>query len=103
MNNSGKILFHPSSMGKIMTNDRSGKQMGDTCKKHLMEVFAEHKYHRKEEISSKYLTHGNRCENDSITLLSRVTTIFFKKNELQIENDDRSEERRVGKECRSRW
>ena len=36
-------------------------------------------------------------------LYKRLRIIFYDGNIANITNEDRSEERRVGKECRSRW
>ena len=39
-------------------------------------------------------------ESGEVVVLSLLKTIFFI---IGVIKDDRSEERRVGKECRSRW
>lgn len=80
-------LFHPSSLGDIMTNDRSGKQMGETSKKKILECWIEETYKRKKDISNKYMEKGTLMEEDSITLYSLVTKKFNKKNIEQIRND----------------
>jgi hypothetical protein len=85
--NADQIKFRASSTDALMTNDRSGKGMGDTCKKELMKVFCLEKYGRYEEINSKYLDKGNEREQDAITLLSRVTKKFLKKNEERLYNE----------------
>ncbi len=79
--------FHPSSLGKIMTNDRSGKGIGETCIKHLVECYVSHIYGRNKMIENKYIEKGNQVEEDAITLYSRVTGKFHKKNKEQIHND----------------
>jgi len=52
----------------------------------LLDVFAEFKYGRKEEIKSKFLDKGNAREEDSITLYSRVTKTLFNKNAERLVN-----------------
>ena len=42
-------------------------------------------------------------EKDVARHISDETTLNPKEAEMAISQDDRSEERRVGKECRSRW
>lgn len=80
------IMFRASSIGKIMTNDRSGKKMGETCKKYLIEVYINEVYGRKKELTNKYITKGLAVEEDSLTLYSRVKKEFYKKNELKFHN-----------------
>lgn len=87
MNNASEIKFRASSMESLLTNDRSGKSLGDTCKKELLKVYAQVKYGRVEEISSKYLAKGSEREEDAITLLSRLTKRFYKKNTERITNE----------------
>jgi len=62
-------------------------ELAQTVKTNLIDIFVSAKYGRREEITSKFLTKGNLCENDAITLLSRVSKIFFKKNDLRIANE----------------
>lgn len=85
--NANTLLFRASGMGKLMTNDRSGKAMGDTAKTFLLEVYARENFGRYEEIQSKYLEKGNEREEDAITLLSRVTKKMYKKNTIRLKND----------------
>jgi len=79
--------FHPSSLGLIMTNDRSGRGIGETCIKHLVECYVGHAYGREKTIENDFIEKGNLVEEDSITLYSLVTKKFYKKNKEQIEND----------------
>jgi hypothetical protein len=79
-------LFRCSALGRLMTNDRTGKAMGDTCRKYLLEVYAQEKHGRRKEINTKYTTKGLQVEEDSITVYSRFKKDFFKKNEERIFN-----------------
>lgn len=79
--------FRCSALGTIMTNDRSGKGMGETCKKYLMQVYIKEKYGRDREVINKYINKGLLVEEDSLTLYSLVKKTFFVKNEKTFSND----------------
>lgn len=83
------ILFRCSSLGYIMTEPKKGstEKLSETTKTNLIDIYTSNKYNRFTEISSKYLKKGNDVEEDSITLLSRMTKTFFTKNEQQLSND----------------
>lgn len=86
--NANEILFRCSSLGHLMTNPRSKSELiSDTTKTHLIDVFISWKYKRREELKNKFLTKGNECEEDSITLLSRVTKTLYNKNSIRVSND----------------
>lgn len=82
-----KYKFHPSSWGKIMTNTRDGKGMGETCKEHLLECWIQETYGRKKDFTNKYMEKGSLQEEESITLYSLCTKKFYKKNTEEISND----------------
>jgi hypothetical protein len=82
------ILFRCSSLGYLMTDPRSKNEtLSETTKTHLVDVYVSKTYNRFNEISAKQLSKGNHTEEDSITTVSRVTGIFFKKNEDHLSND----------------
>jgi len=82
------ILFRCSQLGKLMTEPRSKSEtLSETTKTYLTEVYIQLKYGRTKEITSKYFEKGIICEEDSITLLSRVTKTMFLKNEVNLKND----------------
>lgn len=88
MENANTIKFRSSGTGHLMTEARSKSEaISEGTKTHLIDVFVSEKYSRREEITSKYLDKGNECEEDGITLLSRVNKCFYKKNEIHLEND----------------
>lgn len=62
-------------------------ELSETCKTHLIDVYVSNKYGRNTEFHSKYTDKGNMCEEDSITLYSRVKKRFFKKNEEHLHNE----------------
>ncbi len=85
--------FHPSSLGKLMTNQPGKKdttnikELGETAKGHLLECWVSERYKREKEFSNKYTEKGTLQEEESITLYSRVTRRFHKKNSDTISND----------------
>ncbi len=80
-------LFHPSSGGDIMTDAKNKSDLlGETCKNKLLECWIEAKYGRKKDITNKYMEKGTQQEDESITLYSRVTKRFHKKNTETIRN-----------------
>lgn len=85
--NFDKFLFHPSSLGNIMTDSRTRDPLGETCKSHLVECYINEVYGRKKDITNKYLEKGILQEEESITLYSLVTNKFHKKNKETISND----------------
>lgn len=83
-----EIKFRCSSLGHLMTESRSKSDpISETTKKHLVDVFVSSKYGRKTEIKTKYTNKGLEVEEDSITLYSRATKQFFKKNEDRLSNE----------------
>ncbi len=88
MTNANQIKFRCSSLGYIMTDPRSKTELlSETAKTHCIDVFISAKYGRREEIMGKFLDKGNEREEDAITLVSRLTKVFYKKNEQQLSND----------------
>lgn len=81
------IIFRCSSLGHLMSNDRSGKDIGDTVKTHLVDVYVSYQYKRKEFIDGKFLEKGNEREEDSITLISLTNKKFYKKNDIRLSNE----------------
>lgn len=86
--NANDIKFRCSSLGYIMTEPRSKSELlSETTKTHLVDKFVSVKYGRETDIQNKYISKGLAVEEDSITLYSRVTKQFFKKNELTLDNE----------------
>jgi hypothetical protein len=71
-----------------MTEPRSGdkRELSQTAKTYLKEVYGEFKYGRREDFSSKYTEKGNLSEEACITMLSRLDKKLYKKNEERLEN-----------------
>lgn len=70
-----------------LINKRDNPELGEQVKTHLLDIFASHKYGRREELISKHLDKGNEREEDSITLISRTTGILFEKNSSRLHNN----------------
>jgi hypothetical protein len=62
-------------------------QLSETCKKHLIKLYAQVVLGRRTEIKNKFLAKGHAREEDGITLLSRVTKNLFKKNTERLYNE----------------
>jgi hypothetical protein len=83
-----EILFRCSSLGKLMVEPRGKSEtLSESTKTHLVDVWVTNKYERHEEITSKYLDKGNEVEEDSITVVSRMTKQFLKKNTDHLKNE----------------
>lgn len=86
--NASKILFRCSSLGALMVEAKNkSEKISETTKGHLLDVFIQEKYGRKEEKNNKFLTKGNEREQDSITLLSLEKKHYLKKNEEHLSNE----------------
>lgn len=85
--NFNNYKFHCSSIGKIITNPRSGPGLSETTKKHLLECWIKEKYGREKDVSNKYIEKGLAVEEDSITLYSLNTKKFWKKNIETLDNE----------------
>jgi hypothetical protein len=79
--------FHPSGLGELMKNDRSGKNVGETAKKALLEIWIEATYGRQRDIENKYMQKGTLVEEEAMTLYCLQRKKFFKKNIETFEND----------------
>lgn len=71
-----------------MTEPRSKSEgISETTKAHLVDKFVSVKYGRQSDIQNRYTIKGLAVEEDSISLYSRFTKKYFKKNEVQLENE----------------
>lgn len=86
--NADNILFRSSANGYLMVEPRSKSEtLPESTKTHLIDIFISEHYKRKEDLVNKFLNKGNECEEDGITLLSRVSKVLYKKNEVHLSND----------------
>lgn len=84
-------LCRASSFHKLVTEpklkaDKEAGNLSQTTKTYLRKVFREIKYERYEEFESKHTIKGKLKENDAISLVSRKTKLFYKKNTVRIRN-----------------
>lgn len=73
--------------GKLLTNDRSGKSMGETAKSYLKEWVVSEITGKEKDIRSKYFSRGNAMEESAIVRASKHYGCELHKNEINLEND----------------
>ena len=76
-----------SQIGKLMTNDRSGKAMGETAKSYIKEWLISEITGKTKDIRSKYLERGNAMEADAIARVAKYYNCELEKNEIELENE----------------
>ena len=76
-----------SQIGKIITNDRSGKAMGETAKSYIKEWLISEITGKEKEITSKYLSRGNAMEQSAINRVAKHYNCELEKNKINLEND----------------
>lgn len=81
------IIIRCSALDDIMTNDRSGKGMGETAKKKFVELYIQQVYGRQKTVKSKYLEKGTEREQDAITLLTQCNLKMYRKNTERLTNE----------------
>jgi len=90
-----KYEFRCSSLGDIMTNDRSGKKMGQTCINKLIQIWWKEMYDVEKPLSTKHMEKGIICERDGIDLLSRLVY----DGEYLVNNKTRKQNGFISGEC----
>jgi hypothetical protein len=78
------MKWHPSSIGKLMTNGRGKNEMGQTAKSYIKQVAKENFYGYRSQINSKYIEKGLTQEQDSIDLLNTVRFEGYIKNTVRM-------------------
>jgi hypothetical protein len=76
-----------AELRRLVAKRDAPPELSETCKEHLLSCYIEEKYGRKKEIRNKFIEKGTEVEEDSITLYSRATKNFHKKNQSQVRND----------------
>jgi hypothetical protein len=76
-----------SKGGVLLTNDRSGKAMGETAKSYCKEWTISELTGKEKDIKSKYLSRGNDMEVFAINRASNHYKCEFQKNEINLENE----------------
>ena len=83
-----QFKIRASACGQIMTNDRSGKSMGQTAKTYLETWVKEQLYGRRQEIQTKQMEKGIIVEDDSIDFVADYLGFgMLLKNEQHYVND----------------
>lgn len=90
--NFNNYKFHASGIGNLMVLPRSKKdkennKLSDTSKKYLHDIYIKEVYGRDYNFQNKYTIKGTLSEEQSISLLTRVTNKLYTKNEKNISND----------------
>ena len=78
------MKWHPSSIGKLMTNGRGKNEVGATAKSYIKQIAKENFYGYRSEINNKYIQKGLMQEQDSIDLLNTVRFEAYEKNTVRI-------------------
>lgn len=81
-----------SAIGLITTEpklveDKKAGNLSTTAKTYLKKVYAEVKYGRYEDFTSKYTSKGTLSQKDCLTLLCRLDKKLYKENEERISNE----------------
>lgn len=89
MENANGLLLHPSMIGQIMSGVKKGWTVENslTCCRALVQIHREIKWSRKADTGNKYTKKGLAVEEDGLTLYSQITGIYFKKNEIRLQNE----------------
>ena len=74
-------LIRCSALGRILTNGRDKKTMGETCKSYLQELHTEVMYGFKRNFMTKHIEKGLMAEESAISLLSEIHDDFYTKND----------------------
>lgn len=81
------MKWHPSQIGKLMTNGRAKDSIGETAKSYIKQCVKEDFYNYTTELNNKYIWKGREQELESINLINSVRFTDYLKNEVTIEND----------------
>jgi len=76
-----------SQIGKLLSNDRSGKAMGETAKSYIKEWYISELTGKQKDIKSKYFERGNSMESKAIERVARYYDTALFKNEIQLEDE----------------
>ena len=91
--NFNNYKFRCSAVGNLFVEPQSkaakdAGELSETTKTWLNEIFIEQYYGRRKEITSKYMTKGNICEEQSISIVQdALDETYIEKNEHRFEND----------------
>jgi hypothetical protein len=81
------MKWHPSQIGKLMTNGRGKNDIGATAISYIKDVAKENFYGYRTELNTKQIIKGKEQEQDSIDLLNTVRFTNYIKNDIRVENE----------------
>ena len=81
------MKWHPSQIGKLMTNGRGKNEIGATAMSYIKDVAKENFYGYRTELNTKQIIKGKEQEQDSIDLLNTVRFSNYIKNDIRVENE----------------
>ena len=70
-----------------LVKDKEAGNLSEGAKTYLKKVYAETKYNRKQEFTSKYTEKGTETQKDCLTLLCRLDKRLYQENEERLSND----------------
>ena len=79
-----KLIVRASACSQLMTNDRTGKQMGDTAKGLIKSIAVADVFGLRPQFSSKETEKGHWMEQDAIELLNRLEFQSYQKNMTRV-------------------
>lgn len=83
-----EILFRCSSLRSLDTRGKSKDEVfGEVSKKEMRRAYIQHVYNRFKSLDNKFISKGNKQEEEGITLLSRIKKYPFFKNEIRLSNE----------------
>jgi hypothetical protein len=86
------IKIRASAIHKLMVEPKSKEAkaaglLSETAKTYLKEVYVETVWGLSKDIQSKFTDKGKLCEEDGLTLLSRIDKVLYIKNTDRLEDD----------------
>ena len=76
-----------SKLGKLMTNARGSKSIGETAKSYVKEWYISELTGKTKDIKSKYLERGNAMEDAAIQRVAKHYGVELQKNQVYLENE----------------
>lgn len=81
------MKWRASQIGKLMTNDRSGKNIGQTAINYINQIAKEDFFGYESPVINRYIDKGTNQELESIQLLNAVRFEDFQKNAVRKSNE----------------
>ena len=70
-----------------LVKDKEAGNLSEGAKTYLKKVYAETKYNRKKDFTSKYTEKGTETQKDCLTLICRLDKTLYKENEERLSNN----------------